>query len=121
MKIIIAGSRGLSPRMDQIHSELFQAGWCADEIVSGGARGVDKAGERFADTELVPVRRFPANWTKYGKKAGPLRNAKMAKYADALMAFWDGESPGTRNMISLMEELGKPCHVVKCHVIRRKH
>ena len=45
------------------------------------------------------MRVFPADWDKYGKRAGYLRNVQMAEYADALLAFWDGESRGTKNMI----------------------
>ena len=47
-------------------------------------------------------------WNRYGRKAGILRNRKMAKYADALIAVWDGLSRGTANMIAEMEALGKP-------------
>lgn len=47
----------------------------------------------------IPVIHFPANWDKHGKSAGHIRNAEMAKYADALVAFWDGKSKGTKGMI----------------------
>jgi uncharacterized phage-like protein YoqJ len=46
---------------------------------------------------------YPANWRKYGKRAGHRRNQQMADNADALIALWDGESPGTRDMIRRME------------------
>ena len=52
------------------------------------------------------IRTFPANWAEFGKGAGLIRNKKMAKYADALIAFWDGKSKGTKNMIQQAEEFG---------------
>ncbi|WP_197026348.1 hypothetical protein [Polaribacter sp. Hel_I_88] len=50
--------------------------------------------------------RFPAEWNKFGKAAGPVRNKEMAIYADALIAFWDGKSRGTKNMIQLAKQNG---------------
>jgi len=73
------------------------------EIVSGGARGVDRLGERYARQRGLPCTVFPAQWGKYGKSAGPIRNAEMAKYADYGVAVWDGESRGTAHMLKLME------------------
>ena len=69
------------------------------EIVSGGAKGADMLGERYAAEKGYAIKRFTAEWGKYGKKAGPIRNTEMARYADALVAFYDGESRGTANMI----------------------
>jgi hypothetical protein len=70
-------------------------------IISGTCRGADLLGEQYARENNLPVYRFPANWKKYGKTAGYLRNRKMAEKADALVAFWDGKSRGTANMITL--------------------
>lgn len=78
------------------------------EVVSGACKeGVDRLGEEWAGRKGIPVKRFPADWNQYGRRAGPLRNREMAKYADALIAIWDGESRGTRNMIdeALREKL----------------
>ncbi len=77
------------------------------EIVSGTCKGVDQLGEEWAGRKGIPVKRFPADWNQYGRRAGPLRNREMAKYADALIAIWDGESRGTKNMIdeALREKL----------------
>lgn len=68
-------------------------------IISGTARGADRLGERYARERGFQLRRFPAEWEQYGRSAGHIRNAKMADNADALIAFWDGESKGTKNMI----------------------
>lgn len=78
------------------------------EIVSGKAKGADTIGEWFAgmNTNQIKVKGFPADWDKYGRGAGPIRNREMAKYADALIAFWDGKSKGTENMIETARNLG---------------
>jgi hypothetical protein len=83
------------------------------EIVSGGARGADMMGENYGALRGYPVKIFPANWDEHGKGAGILRNAQMALYADALIAFWDGESKGTYNMIWQAEAKGLKVRVIR--------
>lgn len=73
-------------------------------IVSGTANGADKLGEKFANFMGYEIKQFPANWDEFGKRAGYLRNKEMAEYADALIAFWDGKSKGTKHMIDLAKE-----------------
>ncbi len=100
MKTIIAGSRQAIDYSIIIKAvELSE--FDITEVVSGTARGVDKLGERFARDNGIPLRLFPANWSKYGKSAGMIRNEEMAKYSDALIAIWDGQSRGTAGMIRL--------------------
>lgn len=70
-------------------------------IVSGHATGADTLGERYAKECNLPCEIHPADWDRFGKSAGPKRNAEMAEVADALIAFWDGQSRGTANMINL--------------------
>ena len=113
MKLIIAGSRTLSPTSKQIREVLTDHGWMSrvSEVVSGTAQGVDQAGEDFAMYHGLPIKKFPALWFKHGKRAGILRNEHMGNYADALMAFWDGQSRGTQHMIGYMRKLGKPVRV----------
>lgn len=82
------------------------------EIVSGCAPGADKLGEKFADFFELPISKFPANWSKHGKAAGPIRNLEMAKYADELIAFWDGKSKGTKNMIDTATKQGLKINVI---------
>ena len=99
MKVIIAGGRGVKDSCI-VADAMGSIDWGPiDEVVSGGASGVDTLGEGWAKQRDISVRRFSANWKDLGKKAGPLRNCKMAKYADGLVAIWDGRSKGTRNMI----------------------
>jgi hypothetical protein len=77
------------------------------EIVSGTAQGVDRLGEKWAEANNIPVTKMPGDWNKYGKAAGPIRNSEMAKYCDAALVIWDGNSPGSKNMILNMRKLCK--------------
>ncbi len=118
MKLIISGSRSFND-YDLLSEMAMKVNDKFDEItevVCGGAKGADVLGKKWADENGIPVKLMPANWTKHGKSAGPIRNREMAEYADALLVFWDGESPGTKNMITTMMELQKPYHLVSCEV-----
>ena len=81
-------------------------------IVSGHARGADSLGERFANEFRLPFELHPAKWRLLGKAAGMVRNAEMAKCSDALIAFWDGESRGTRHMINFARKRGLEVSVI---------
>lgn len=81
-------------------------------IISGDATGADTLGERFAKEYRLKSLIFPAEWQKYGRAAGPIRNQEMANLADAVIAFWDGKSRGTKNMIDLAQAKGLSTHVV---------
>lgn len=97
MKTIIAGSRRITD-YEIIKESIKESPYSISEIVSGGARGVDKLGEKWAWENNIPIRQFPAEWNN-GKKAGFLKNAEMGDYADTLIAIWDGKSNGTKHMI----------------------
>jgi hypothetical protein len=116
IKIIVAGGRNYTDMavveaktLEFIHQYYspFEI-----EIVSGGAFGADKMGERVAYKYSYSVKLFLPDWQKYGPAAGPIRNREMAEYADVAVVFWDGKSKGTKNMISEMKRLNKTCHVV---------
>lgn len=102
-KIIIAGGRDFNDynKLKYICDFHIKDG---DEIVSGKARGADSLGEVYANEMKLNVKEFPADWNKYGKSAGYIRNEEMAKYADRLIAFWDGKSKGTKHMIDLAKK-----------------
>ena len=72
-------------------------------ILSGKCSGADALGERYAKERGYEVDPHPADWTRYGASAGPRRNAAMARKAHALIAFHDGKSRGTKNMIKEAE------------------
>ena len=81
-------------------------------VISGGARGADKAGEEYAKEEGFGLEVYPADWKKFGKSAGFRRNEEMAVVADALIAFWDGLSHGTKHMIDIMKNKNSNVNVV---------
>jgi hypothetical protein len=132
MKIIIAGTRTFSDReflfekMDSLTSQLKEV-----IVVSGHAgrvyyqnptsvvggktatikmrtdkiiTGADLLGEEWAFERRHPYVVFHADWDRHGKAAGPIRNEEMAKVAQAAALFWDGQSPGTKNMIQLAKK-----------------
>ena len=82
-------------------------------IISGTARGADQLGERYAHERGYDIQQFPANWERDGKAAGFIRNRQMADVADALIAFWDGRSRGTANMIVLARQKSLPYRIVR--------
>ena len=99
-RVIIAGSRDFDDYLLlQDHADYMLSRQEDIEIVSGGASGADALGERYAKDRGYKLKIFPADWVKYGRRAGPVRNREMAEYADALLAYWDGKSRGTKNMI----------------------
>lgn len=85
-------------------------------IVSGCASGADAIGERYAKENGMKVEKYPAEWKKYGRRAGPMRNEKMAKICDCVICFWDEESKGTKSMIDQAKKYGKQ---VKIKIIEK--
>lgn len=113
MKVIIAGSRQIED-YDTLLALIEDTGWDIEEVVSGGCRGVDKMGERWAEERGIPVNVFNADWGQYGREAGELRNRDMAEYADGLILFWDGKSPGAGCML---REAAKAEIQIRHHVL----
>lgn len=114
MKVIIAGGRDFDdyPKLCATMFRIPTSEMEVTEIVCGKAPGADTLGERYAKAMKIPVKEFPAEWDIHGKSAGPIRNSQMAEYADALVAFWDGKSHGTKDMIEKMAKLGKKILVI---------
>jgi len=114
MKVIVAGGRDfnlfnfLSKKCDNILNSSENI-----EIVSGTANGADKLGELYAIKNSYKLKQFPADWDKHGKAAGFIRNEEMAKYADSLIAFWDGKSKGTKHMIDLAKKYNLKIRIIK--------
>ncbi len=82
-------------------------------FLSGGCRGADMLGERYANENGFIIERYLADWQKHGKGAGPKRNFQMAKECDYVICFWDGKSRGTASMISYAKKLKKPLKIKK--------
>jgi hypothetical protein len=86
--------------------DAFLSDKFVDNVVSGTARGVDRFGEYWARKKDIEITQFPADWGSHGKRAGYLRNKKMAEYADSLVLIWDGKSAGSKMMKLAAEEKG---------------
>ena len=123
LRVIIAGSRDFNDydllkksAIDIINKKTMLPD--LSRIVSGGARGADTLGERFANEMGLEITRFIPDWDGLGKRAGYVRNAEMAKFAvqddndGMLIAFWNGKSKGTKHMIDLANKYGLEVHVV---------
>ena len=82
-------------------------------IISGHASGTDALGERYAQERGFQLETYPADWKAHGRAAGSIRNARMASAANLLIAFWDGKSRGTKNMIETAKN-----HNLKVVVVR---
>jgi hypothetical protein len=111
MIVIIAGGRDFAD-YELLLATVQQSGFAISEIVSGCARGADTLGERYATDNGIKIRRMRPDWS-LGRVAGILRNKDMARVADGLIAFWDGKSRGTKNMIEEAEKRGLCVHVCR--------
>jgi hypothetical protein len=122
VRVIVCGSRDFDADhiMTEALDELCNMGDVV--IVHGAARGADALASAWAKLErgwrfLPPVRvaeePHPAEWEKHGKAAGPIRNRAMAAAgADLCLAFWDGQSRGTADMIATATRCGIPVRIV---------
>lgn len=114
MKVIIAGGRDFDDYdCLKVVCDYYLQNKTEIEVVSGCAKGADQLGEKYAEERGYSIKRFPAYWNKYGKRAGHIRNGQMAEYADALIAFWDRESRGTGNMIKQAKQNNLKIRVFK--------
>ncbi len=119
MKLIIAGSRTFNDyeRLEKVCNWFLIDSACSGIeygniiVVSGGAKGADELGKTYAKKHGFSIKQFPAEWDKYGKSAGAIRNAEMADFANHCICFWDGKSAGTKNMIEVAKEQGLKLHV----------
>ncbi len=84
-------------------------------IISGGAQGADTLAEQFAKEFHLENKIFKADWNKYGKAAGPIRNEEMVKSSEFVIAFWDYKSKGTKSTIDFAEK-----HSVNCKIVNVK-
>lgn len=119
VKIAIVGSRDFNDfeTMDEIvrknHIERLEIPASEVIIVSRGANGADKLAEKLAKLNKYRMIIFCAEWEKYGRKAGMMRNQHIVENSDIVFAFWDGKSPGTANSIQRARKIGKPLHVYR--------
>ena len=123
LKIVIAGCRNYN----NYYEAKEYIDFCIREIkknntiviLSGGCRGADAIGERYAIENGYEIRKFVANWDKYGKAAGPIRNEQMAIEADYIICFWDYKSRGTKSMIENAKKYSKPYKIKNISLIKK--
>ena len=113
MKVAIVGSRNFT---DYAKLEGFVLSKVTlqdiDLVISGGASGADGLAEKFAYKHNLKKLIFKAEWDRFGKSAGFIRNKSIVNEADIVIAFWDGYSPGTKMTIELTKEKNKPVYVL---------
>ena len=109
MKIAIIGSRNLI--VTDFEKYLPEG---TTEIVSGGAKGIDSCAKEFALKNKIKITEFLPEYNKYGRIAPLKRNDLIIDYSDMVIAFWDGESKGTKYVIDNCKRKNKP---IKIHII----
>ena len=108
MKIAIIGSRNINA----INISEYISDY--EEIVSGGAKGVDSCAAEFAQKNGIHLTEFLPEYERYGRAAPIIRNKKIVEYSDKLLIFWDGTSKGTLSVIKYAEKIGKPYDIIIC-------
>jgi len=111
MKVGIVGSREFKNYelfSDIMKQYLSDISW----VVSGGAPGADSLAEKWAKENKKMLTIYPADWFNLGKRAGYVRNTDIVKNSDMIIAFWDGNSKGTKHTIGLAQKMGKECKII---------
>jgi hypothetical protein len=106
MKVAVIGSRGLM--VGDLGKYLPVD---TDEIVSGGAKGIDTSAREYSLAHGIKLTEFLPEYDKYGKNAPLKRNITIITYSEAVLAFWDGKSRGTKYVIDNCKRLGVPVQV----------
>lgn len=111
MRALICGSRSFNNK-ELLNETLAKRR--IDCIIEGEARGADRLAREYAERHEIHVLAFPARWDLHKQAAGPIRNAQMLEEGrpDCVIAFWDGESKGTKNMIDQARKAGVPVEII---------
>ena len=108
MKIAIIGSRTIT--VTNFGNYISKG----DELVSGGAHGIDACAAEYAQKNEIQTTVFLPCYEKYGRAAPIVRNKQIVDYADKVIAFWDGRSKGTHSVIEYAKKTGKPYEIILC-------
>ena len=116
-RVIVCGCRDFDDKVFCFSQrDSILSGYSDPEIVSGHADGADQYGEEYANAQGLKLSIFPAEWSRFGRAAGPIRNRKMLEYAleetPLIIAFWNGKSRGTKNMIMQAQKAGAEVRIV---------
>ena len=121
MKLMVCGSRSITDT-DWIYRQIDA---CVSEnhfediiIIEGDAQGVDKAAGLWAEQHGYQIKKHPADWNKYGRGAGFVRNKEMVESCDFCLILWDGKSKGTKHDLELCQKLEKPFKLVRNDIWR---
>lgn len=112
MKLGIVGSRDFND-YEFLKKSLESVKNKVTLVVSGGAKGADSLGERWANENNIPVKIFLPDWNKHGKSAGYKRNVQIVDESDWIVAYQVNNSKGTQHSINLAYEKGKRVRVFK--------
>ncbi len=108
MRVAVVGSRSLT--VSNLASYLPPE---TTEIVSGGAKGIDQQAKEYALQHHVKYTEFLPDYARYGRYAPLKRNDEIIRYAELVLIFWDGRSPGSAYVIRRCEELAAPHQVIR--------
>ncbi len=109
MIVGIVGSRSFQG-YDLLKKEL--SSFQISKVVSGGAKGADALAARYAKENNIPLKEFLADWEKFGRSAGPIRNQEIVNDSQMIIAFWDGKSRGTKSTIDMARKKGLEVKIV---------
>lgn len=102
MKVAVIGSRNVT--VENMEKYIPEG---TTEIVSGGAKGVDKRAKEYAIEKGLKIKEFFPEYEKFGRVAPIKRNDLIIEYSDKVVALWDGESKGTKYVIDACKNQGK--------------
>lgn len=107
MNLSVIGSRTFN-NYQLLEEEILYHQLNIGKIISGGAKGADTLAEIFAKKHDIETLILKPEWNLYGKSAGYKRNVDIINKCDICIAFWDGESKGTKHSIDIANNLKKP-------------
>lgn len=115
--IVIAGSRYFENynKAEKFISDCLELENINEPILflTGGCRGADSLGEKYALDHGFELKIIKAEWKRFGKPAGPIRNKKLAKEGDIFICFWNKSSRGTKSLIDYALELNKTVYIME--------
>lgn len=109
MRVAVIGSRSFSDykKLCKVLDEYL-----INEIVSGAALGTDRLARMYATNKCIKLTEYIPDWELHGKSAGAIRNKQIVDHCHEVIAFWDGESKGTKISIDYARKQGKKVTII---------